>query len=238
MRAAARTGARPGRAGARVVARAWTPTRSTPGYPPLPGHPMEPKAPWAPSPHPPLRAGTRRAPGPWAAGRLGALPGYPAVGRVPRRRLVTTAAVLGVFLVAALVHVWSRLAVVQLGYRLAAAQAAHAHLLEQDRRLRLELATLRAPGHLAAAALDRLGLVPPAPAQIIHLGLSDHPTTAAPGGEVTGKRSPGFAGAERRGAGAMGGASALGHPAEPTGLRGDPGRRSALAPDRAPADKR
>ncbi len=164
MRAAARTGARPGRAGARVVARAWTLTRSTPGHPPLP---------------------------PQAAGRLGALPGhpplsggYPAVGRVPRRRLVTTAAVLGVFLVAALVHVWSRLAVVQLGYRLAAAQAAHAHLLEQDRRLRLELATLRAPGHLAAAALDRLGLVPPAPAQIIHLGLSDHPTTAAPGGEA------------------------------------------------------
>lgn len=157
MRAAARTGARPGRAGARVVARAWTPTRSTPGHPPLPLQ---------------------------AVGRLGALPGYPAVGRVPRRRLVTTAAVLGVFLVAALVHVWSRLAVVQLGYRLAAAQAAHAHLLEQDRRLRLELATLRAPGHLAAAALDRLGLVPPTPAQIIHLGLSDHPTTAAPGGEA------------------------------------------------------
>ncbi len=90
------------------------------------------------------------------------------------------AAVLSAFLVAALFHVWSRLAVVQLGYRLAAARAAHAHLLEQNRRLRLELATLRAPVRLAAAARDRLGLVPPAPTQIVHLGPPEEPTTAAP----------------------------------------------------------
>jgi cell division protein FtsL len=79
----------------------------------------------------------------------------------------------------ALVHVWSRLAVVDLGYRLAAARAAHAHLLEQNRRLALELAQLRAPARVAGEARARLGLVAPDPAQIVHLDPAGRPVRRA-----------------------------------------------------------
>lgn len=72
-------------------------------------------------------------------------------------------------LAAALFHVWSRLHVVDLGYRLAAARAAHARLVEENRRLSLDLATLEAPARVAEAARRRLGLLSPSPAQIVHL---------------------------------------------------------------------
>lgn len=89
--------------------------------------------------------------------------------RLLARRPAAAAAVLGAFLVAALFHVWSRLAVVELGYRLAAARTAHATLLEQNRRLKLELAMLKAPGRLEEVARERFGLAAPHPSQIIHL---------------------------------------------------------------------
>lgn len=90
----------------------------------------------------------------------------------PRRRRPLAASVVAVaalVLVAALFHVWSRLRVVDLGYRLAAARAAHAQLLEQNRRLSAELAALRAPRRLAETARVRLGLRPPTPDQVIHM---------------------------------------------------------------------
>jgi cell division protein FtsL len=90
-------------------------------------------------------------------------------GRRRRPLAASVVAVAALVLVAALFHVWSRLRVVDLGYRLAAARAAHAQLLEQNRRLSAELAALRAPRRLAETARVRLGLRPPTPDQVIHM---------------------------------------------------------------------
>lgn len=129
-----------------------------------------------------------------AAARAGSVPGRAAAGgagRTPRQRLLAAAGVLGAILAAALFHVWSRLAVVRLGYRLEAAREAHAERLEENRRLRLELATLTAPARLAAAARDRLGLVSPTPDRIVHLAPSGGRPAEAPGRAATGRRRPG-----------------------------------------------
>lgn len=99
--------------------------------------------------------------------------------REPRRWRSAAVFVL-LLLAGALFHVWSRLHVVDLGYRLAAARAAHAHLVEQNRRLSLELATLEAPARVAEAARRKLGLVPPSPSQIVHLGPAPQRSGARP----------------------------------------------------------
>ncbi len=116
----------------------------------------------------PTRTAARR-PATRAAVRPPAAPRAKAPARPPRRWR-TVAAFTALLLAGALFHVWSRLHVVDLGYRLAGARAAHAHLVEQNRRLSLELATLEAPARVAEAARRRLGLGTPSSAQIVHLG--------------------------------------------------------------------
>lgn len=69
----------------------------------------------------------------------------------------------------ALLHVWLRLQVVQMGYALSTTSKLQ-HQLEQERReLKVELATLTSPERLEAMARKRLGLVPPEKGQVIVL---------------------------------------------------------------------
>ncbi len=107
-----------------------------------------------------------------------------APARPSRRWRSTVALFAGLLLAGALFHVWSRLHVVDLGYRLAAARAAHAQLVEQNRRLSLELATLEAPARVAEAARRQLGLVPPSPSQIVHVGAVVRPEPGRSGTEA------------------------------------------------------
>lgn len=74
------------------------------------------------------------------------------------------------FMLAALLHVRGRLVVVQLGYELSAASREHKRLLAENRKLQVEVATLRSPRRLRKLAVEKLGLREPTPAQIVRAG--------------------------------------------------------------------
>lgn len=75
-----------------------------------------------------------------------------------------------VFCIAAILHVRSRLAVVQLGYRLSRATKEHKQLQADHRKLQLEVATLSSPRRLRKLATEQLDLQEPVPRQILHAG--------------------------------------------------------------------
>ena len=68
-----------------------------------------------------------------------------------------------------LVHVWLRLQVVQMGYALSTISKLQGRLEQENRELRVELATLTSPERLEALARSRLGLVTPDKGQVIVL---------------------------------------------------------------------
>lgn len=87
-----------------------------------------------------------------------------------RRRALFRNLLLGLCLSAvALLHVWVRLRVIQLGYALATASKVHSHLEQENRELKLELATLTSPERLQRMAKERLGLTEPEKNQVIIL---------------------------------------------------------------------
>lgn len=64
-------------------------------------------------------------------------------------------------------HVWSRTRVIDAGYELARLETEHRRLASERDRLRIEVATLRAPGRLEQFARARLGMAPPAPGAVV-----------------------------------------------------------------------
>jgi cell division protein FtsL len=77
---------------------------------------------------------------------------------------------LGLALIAAvLVHVWLRLQVVRMGYVLSTTSKLQTRLEQENRELKVELATLISPDRLEAQARQRLGLAAPEKGQIIVL---------------------------------------------------------------------
>lgn len=79
-----------------------------------------------------------------------------------------------IFLVACLVslalaHVWLRLQVVQLGYVLSTTSKLQGQLEQENRELKLELATLTSPDRLEELARSRLGLREPEQGQVVFL---------------------------------------------------------------------
>lgn len=77
---------------------------------------------------------------------------------------------LGLALIAAvLVHVWLRLQVVRMGYVLSTTSKLQTRLEQENRELKVELATLTSPDRLEALARQRLGLAAPEKGQIIVL---------------------------------------------------------------------
>ena len=78
--------------------------------------------------------------------------------------------VLGLGLVVfALAHVWLRLQVVHLGYELATTSKLQSQLEQENRELKVELATLTSPERLAATVRSRLGMVEPTTGQVVNL---------------------------------------------------------------------
>jgi len=69
----------------------------------------------------------------------------------------------------ALLHVWLRLQVVHLGYVLAASAKLQNQLEQENRELRVEMASLTSPERLEAMARARLGLARPQKGQVIVL---------------------------------------------------------------------
>ena len=69
----------------------------------------------------------------------------------------------------ALLLVWQRLRVVQLGYVLSTASKVERRLEQENRELRVELATLTAPERVETMARKRLGLRDPRAKQVVLL---------------------------------------------------------------------
>ena len=83
-------------------------------------------------------------------------------GATPSRWRLVLGIVLGLALISAvLAHVWLRLQVVRMGYVLSTTSKLQARLEQENRELKIELATLTSPDRLEALARQRLGLAPP-----------------------------------------------------------------------------
>lgn len=86
-----------------------------------------------------------------------------------RRRFVWTVFLTGILISLVLVHVWLRLQVVQVGYVLSTSSKLQNRLEQENRELKIELATMTSPERLESLARRRLGLKPPEKGQVIVL---------------------------------------------------------------------
>lgn len=94
----------------------------------------------------------------------------PRTNRRKRHRIYFPALFLGLCLVClALLHVWLRLQVFHLGYILSTGSKLQHQLEQENRELKLELATLTSPDRLENLARARLGLTDPEKDQVIIL---------------------------------------------------------------------
>lgn len=90
--------------------------------------------------------------------------------------LVATLVVVGLLLV----HVWSRYGVIKLGYELSALSSERESLLEENRRLRIELRVLTRPDRLEPLARRQLGLARPSHDQILFVTADKLPLPSFP----------------------------------------------------------
>ena len=96
--------------------------------------------------------------------------GIESAGRRLRPRHVMMIAFLVLGLVGvALLHVWLRLQVVHMGYVLSTTSKLQNQLEQENRELKVEIATLTSPDRLEAMSRRRLGLRPPEKGQVIVL---------------------------------------------------------------------
>ena len=79
--------------------------------------------------------------------------------------VVLTAGLIGLVLI----HVWLRLQVVHTGYVLSTTSKLQNRLEQENRELKIELATLTSPERLESLARQRLGLRTPEKGQVIVL---------------------------------------------------------------------
>lgn len=70
---------------------------------------------------------------------------------------------------AALFYVWTHVATVRLGYELSAAAKVHRALVEENRGLRIEVASLKSPERLERLAKTKYQLTSPNAGQIIYV---------------------------------------------------------------------
>ena len=91
-------------------------------------------------------------------------------GRVDRRRRILCIVLLSIILMALLwLHVWLRLQVVHMGYVLSTSSKLQGRLEQENRELKIELATMTSPERLESLARRRLQLAQPQKGQVIVL---------------------------------------------------------------------
>lgn len=103
------------------------------------------------------------------ATRIGRRGAAGAIALHKRRQLKGAAALISIVVIIALFYVWSRVAVVQTGYRLHHLANEYQQLEDQYRALKLEIATRTSPDRLGSFARKKLGLKPPKPNQVVIL---------------------------------------------------------------------
>lgn len=84
-----------------------------------------------------------------------------------RRRLKGIVITISIAVMIALFYVWSRVAVVQTGYRLHYLTNEYLELEDRFRSLKIELATRLSPDQLGSYARTQLGLQPPQAGQVV-----------------------------------------------------------------------
>lgn len=93
----------------------------------------------------------------------------PVKGAWRRHRLAIIFALFLWLVVTALGYLWCRVQVVQMGYLLPEAHRIHSRLLNDNKKLHLELARLKAPERLERIAIEQLGLNHPNKDQVVVL---------------------------------------------------------------------
>lgn len=86
---------------------------------------------------------------------------------VTRRQVVITILMLICLMGTGIGYVWSNFERTQIGYDLSQLKREEMRLLEINRKLKLELATLKSPQNLEPLARHQLGLKTPKPEQIV-----------------------------------------------------------------------
>jgi cell division protein FtsL len=104
------------------------------------------------------------------------------VGRV-LLHLLPAVLLCALFVAVGILHVTSRVLVVDMGYRLSKAESESRALTRENDRLKLELATLKAPSRLERLAREQLGMAMPAGSAVIAL------TPELPGSKRTAARA-------------------------------------------------
>jgi cell division protein FtsL len=87
----------------------------------------------------------------------------------PSRRALGSLALFLWLVGSAFGYVWCRVQVVRLGYQLSEAHRVYSRLLDDNKKLHLELARLRAPERVELIATQQLGLRRPSKGQIVVL---------------------------------------------------------------------
>jgi cell division protein FtsL len=89
--------------------------------------------------------------------------------RKGQKHLVPICALGFCLFILGLVHVWLRLQVVHMGYVLSTTTKLQGRLEQENRELKVEMASLTSPDRLEAMARRRLGLMPPEKGQVLVL---------------------------------------------------------------------
>ena len=71
------------------------------------------------------------------------------------------------FIGGSLFYVWSRIQVIQLGYEMSDALKKERALTEANKKLRVEIATLKSYARIEKIAVEELGMTKPKPDQVI-----------------------------------------------------------------------
>jgi cell division protein FtsL len=87
--------------------------------------------------------------------------------RIQLNRLFLFALVMLFFIGGSLFYVWSRIQVIRLGYEISSALKAEKALTETNKRLRLEIATLKSYARIEKFAVEELRMAKPKPEQVI-----------------------------------------------------------------------
>ena len=145
---------------------------------------------------------------------------------VPPRRRISLAGVLRqigpfaglalLFAAVGVLHVSSRVMVVDAGYRLSKLEAQQRQLSLENQKLQIELATLKSPARLEKLAREQLGMQPPAPGGVIAVRaveVSHQARTVPPSVRPERRPQAGVEGSASRNS--MSAAVPTGHPAHP-----------------------
>ncbi|NWG02181.1 MAG: cell division protein FtsL [Syntrophaceae bacterium] len=87
--------------------------------------------------------------------------------RIKWRLLIFFSAFVLLFIGGSLFYVWSRIQVLQLGYEISNALKEERSLIEANKKLRVEIATLKSYGRIEKLATEELRMAKPKPEQII-----------------------------------------------------------------------